>query len=259
MANCYKQTNGQLLLLLLLFSLVSKIDTRTCTHIENGDYIQTLRIIYYRCSNEEEDEQRPRSSQSMYLMQQQQPSNSLRMYSKVILTTKFEHPLDSIQQRIQAWLRTDSAVDVCVLSAETVDIYAKDNDEKQLEKASEECFQCNRLGSLNAYTFSAIRIFYCIWPETEASDRTRSLSSIPSHTSPVGCRRTAKKRLVNSASVTGSTTATGSSSTARHSRLRKQSTLDNSSNAVAIIGRSPNLDLWKNFEDFQNRSSCCCM
>ena len=95
----------------------------------------------------------------------------------MILITKYEHALDNLQQRIHSWLRTDVNMDIYVLSAETVDIYGKDDDERNLERALEDCFQSNRLGSLNMYSFSALRLFYYIVPKEEKSSVTKCLSA----------------------------------------------------------------------------------
>lgn len=108
----------------------------------------------------------------------------MRLGSKVILTTKFEHPLDSLQHRILSWLRNDINADVTVLSAETVGIYGKDDDERNLERALEDCFQAGRLGSLNMYAFTAIRLFYCIVPKEEKTpDLGKSRLSLSAGTS----------------------------------------------------------------------------
>lgn len=88
----------------------------------------------------------------------------LRFSSKVFVATKLDHPLDSIQQRIHNWLHLDIKQNICILSAETVNIYATDDDERVLEKKTGECFQGNRLGSLNTYKFKAVRVYYCILP-----------------------------------------------------------------------------------------------
>lgn len=99
----------------------------------------------------------------------------------MILTTKYEHALDSLQQRVHNWLRNEQNVDVFVLSGETVDIYGKDDDERNLERSLEECFQSNRLGSLNMYAFTAVRLFYCVLPKMDktssSSKSTQSLSA----------------------------------------------------------------------------------
>lgn len=148
-----------------------------------------LRVIFFKYTNVEHvgtssSRPRPRSAQSGSSRSETSAAASLILGSKVILATKLEHPLDSLQQRIHSWLRNELNTDVCVLSAETVDIYGKDDDERNLERALEDCFQSNRLGSLNMYSFSALRLFYYIMPkETEKSALSKSTLSLSASTS----------------------------------------------------------------------------
>ena len=216
---------------------VSKVESRLSSHIEHGDYIQILRVIFLKVepvassssttnSSSSSRPPRPHSAQvpgsrgdglsspvpppppSSLTLAVANPlinsrtetsaAASLRLGAKVVLTTKFEHPLDSLQARIHSWLRAQqqqqqqnqqqmantggggdqqnsapqsSPGDVFVLSAETVDIYGKDDDERNLERALEDCFQPGRLGSLNMYAFTAIRLFYAVVPSREAVER----------------------------------------------------------------------------------------
>ncbi|KAJ6224771.1 hypothetical protein RDWZM_003316 [Blomia tropicalis] len=166
---------------------LSRIDSRTSTHIEHGDFIQMLRVVFLRFVPSEStstvDRPRPRSAQlaNNNTRPETSAAASLPLGSKVILTTKYEHALDSLQQRVHNWLRNEQNVDVFVLSGETVDIYGKDDDERNLERSLEECFQSNRLGSLNMYAFTAVRLFYCVLPKMDktssSSKSTQSLSA----------------------------------------------------------------------------------
>ena len=165
---------------------VSKIESRACTHIDHGDYIQVFRVIFLKCIPIESNSSgrpRPRSAQSINSKSETSSVASMRLGSKVVLTTKLDHPLDSLQQRIHTWLRNDLNSEVCVLSAETVDIYGKDDDERNLERALEVCFQPGRLGSLNMYAFTAIRLFYCISPKEEKLSLGKSTLSLSAGTS----------------------------------------------------------------------------
>jgi len=62
-----------------------------------------------------------------------------------------------------------------LLSAETVEVFAKDGDERNLEKALEQTFQCNRLGSMNTFAFNAIRVYF----DVGFYGRNRSMSTMP--------------------------------------------------------------------------------
>lgn len=115
------------------------------------------------------------------------PSSAVQLGTKVIIATKLEHPLDNLQQRIYNWIRISAKQDIFVINAETVNIHGKDDDEKNLERAMEDCFQSYRLGSLNTFAFTAIRLFYCILPDDpdqaphpqlQKAIRTKSLSAL---------------------------------------------------------------------------------
>lgn len=163
---------------------MSKVESRASSHIEHGDYIQILRVIFLKLETVSTSaaRARPQSAQAILTPNscminsrtETSAAASMRLGAKVVLTTKFEHPLDSLQQRIQGWLRannnsdTNANSDVVVLSAETVDVFGKDDDERNLERALEDCFQPGRMGSLNMYAFTAIRLFYAIVPNKEA-------------------------------------------------------------------------------------------
>lgn len=282
------------------FDAVSKLETRTCAHVEHGDYVQILRVVYCKLvprlppqpsTSGAGQASRPRSTPSV-----RRGQLSVQMGTKVILTTKVEHPLDSPQQRIHNWLRSDTCQDVCVLSAETVDIYAKDDDEKNLEKAVEECFQCNRLGSLNAYAFTAIRLFYCVMPEGDRqnSDRPRSLTTMDSNlrrfcddkgttkprpSSSSAPSRADRRSRINNEKSTSSNRSSGSGSQRRKvARLRHQvSNIETTTSSrhypllhsqstrrptEHFIEKPETLDFIKDFEELRTRSrssSCSCM
>lgn len=176
---------------------MTKFETRSCTNIEHGDYIQFLRIIYCKLIPKMIEFIEPSMIASTSIAQPLTRSKStepaielinppisitptlppspnqfemLRLCSKVFVATKFDHPLDSMQQRIYSWLNSEPNQNVCILSAETINIYAKDDDERWLEKKSNECFQENRLGSLNTFTFRAVRLYYCSFNEMKSFD-----------------------------------------------------------------------------------------
>ncbi|KAH7638481.1 hypothetical protein HUG17_2514 [Dermatophagoides farinae] len=162
----------------------SKLETRNCTNIEHGHYIQFLRIVYCkllpRINNNDSETiiKRPKSTHEQQQQQQQQTTNQsssssssdnniIQLCSKVFVATKLDHPLDSMQQRIYNWLHhqdNNQQQNVCILGAETINVYGKDDDEKVLEKKTSDCFYGNRLGSLNTFTFKAIRLYYCQIP-----------------------------------------------------------------------------------------------
>lgn len=187
----------------------------------------------------------------------------MQLGAKVILTTKYEHPLDSLQQRIHNWLRGDACKDIFVLSAETIDIYAKDIDDRLLEKVSEECFQCYRLGSMNTYTFGAIRIFYCVLPDLEqtfgGSDRATSLTSIPPNqlTCTTASAVVTKQRKQNNGNTGGGGGVSGCQQTNKSRKLKKQSTLSEIPTEEAKRKAKENLALFKSFDSYQTRNSNC--
>ncbi|OTF74269.1 hypothetical protein BLA29_007087 [Euroglyphus maynei] len=143
----------------------SKLETRNCTNIEHGHYLQFLRIVYCKLLPRTSDI----PSSSMVKQSSNESTNQqdiIQLYSKVFVATKIDHPLDSMQQRIYNWLHLDNnnQKNVCIIGAETINVYGKHDDEKVLEKKTSESFYGNRLGSLNTYTFKAIRLYYCQLP-----------------------------------------------------------------------------------------------
>ncbi|KAH9421132.1 hypothetical protein DERP_010071 [Dermatophagoides pteronyssinus] len=158
----------------------SKLETRNCTNIEHGHYIQFLRIVYCkllpRINNDLSTIQRPKSCEptTTTTTTLNQQLDIIQLCSKVFVATKLDHPLDSMQQRIYNWLRLDNNHNVCILGAETINVYGKDDDEKVLEKKTYESFYGNRLGSLNTYTFKAIRLYYCQIPTGDDLIENRS-------------------------------------------------------------------------------------
>lgn len=188
-------------------ALVSKIESRLSSQIENGDYIQILRIVCWHSThsgarNATKQSLRPKSSTGG----RQQAPNQFYLGTKIIMATKLYHPLDSLQQRIFTWLKGDTRQEIVVISAETVDIYSKDDDEKNLERALEDCFQSNRLGSLNTYSFTALRLFYCILPE-EGDEMERNEPSLCSRTMSLSALNNSSSSSVGTGTTVSTTTA----------------------------------------------------
>ncbi|CAG2161784.1 unnamed protein product [Oppiella nova] len=145
---------------------VTKVDTRACSHTEHGDYVHILRVAYTKPFEPEvEHTGGPPPPAPIYLS------------SKVFLVTKND-VLDDIHHRINNWIKEASQVEERfksrLLSAETVEVFAKD--EHNLEKALEQTFQCNRLGSMNTFAFSAIRVYFDVG---FYGRQNRSMSTMP--------------------------------------------------------------------------------
>lgn len=194
--------------------LVSKIESRVSSQTENGDYIQILRIVCWHSTHSggrggNKQNLRPKSSTGG----RQQAANQFYLGTKVIMATKLYHPLDSLQQRIFTWLKGDTRQEIVVISAETVDIYSKDDDEKNLERALEDCFQSNRLGSLNTYAFTALRLFYCILPdEGGVEDVDRSEPSLCSRTMSLSALNNSGSSSVGTGTTVSTTTVSSMAS-----------------------------------------------
>ncbi|CAG2110036.1 unnamed protein product [Medioppia subpectinata] len=151
---------------------LTKVDTRVCSHTEHGDYVHILRVAYTKPFEPEvEHTAGPPPPAPIYLS------------SKIFLVTK-QDVLDDVHHRINNWIKDASQVEERfksrLLSAETVEVFAKDGDERNLEKALEQTFQCNRLGSMNTYAFNAIRVYF----DVGFYGRNRSMSTMPSTTLP---------------------------------------------------------------------------
>ena len=147
--------------------LVTKVDTRACSHTEHGDYVHILRVAYTKpLETEVEHSSGPPPPAPIYLS------------SKIFLVTKND-VLDDVHHRINSWIKEASQVEEKfksrILSAETVEVFAKDGDERNLEKALEQTFQCNRLGSMNTFAFNAIRVYF----DVGFYGRNRSMSTMP--------------------------------------------------------------------------------
>ncbi len=143
------------------------MDTRACSHTEHGDYVHILRVAYTKPFEPEvEHSSGPPPPAPIYLS------------SKIFLITKND-VLDDVHHRINNWIKEASQVEERfksrLLSAETVEVFAKDGDERNLEKALEQTFQCNRLGSMNTYAFNAIRVYF----DVGFYGRNRSMSTMP--------------------------------------------------------------------------------
>lgn len=145
------------------------MDTRAVSHTEHGDYVQVLRVAYTKLYDADSDQSAgPPPPAPIYLS------------SKIFLILKNDDIHDDVHYRLNNWIKEVTSGDEKhksrILSAETVEVYAKDADEKNLEKALEETFQCNRLGSLNTLAFMAIRVYF----DVGFYGRNRSQSTLPS-------------------------------------------------------------------------------
>lgn len=66
-----------------------------------------------------------------------------------------------------------------VLSAETVEIFTKDFSEEEIQAETENTFQFNRIGTMNAFLYMAFRIYVDVGSHGRRRSRSASVASVP--------------------------------------------------------------------------------
>ncbi|XP_054161102.1 uncharacterized protein LOC128959187 [Oppia nitens] len=205
---------------------LTKVDTRVCSHTEHGDYIHILRVAYTKpfehllggqtSADNTSNSSRTADNQSIGWPTGPPPPAPIYLSSKVFLVSK-QDILDDVHHKINNWVKDSSQMDERfksrIMSAETVQVFAKDGDDRNLCRALEQTFQCNRLGLMNTFAFNAIRVYF----DVGFYGRNRSMSTMPTvplvPIGPVaGLPSSSAVLLANcdDNSITGATAASGS-------------------------------------------------
>ncbi|XP_054167314.1 uncharacterized protein LOC128964703 [Oppia nitens] len=148
---------------------LSQHKTHLMAFTEHGDYIRIFRVTYTK------PVEAAQGAIGRTVL-----SSPIYLSTKIFLPYKKSDTISDIKQRLSDWVNQYLAQNYehftgqrwpRVLSAETVEVFAKDfrdDNVVELEKAAlDDTFLANRFGSKNAYMFFSLRIFYQTFDRTK--------------------------------------------------------------------------------------------
>lgn len=121
---------------------------------------------------------------------------TIHLSSIIFTPADSEATVAEIKRKMHTWVETcckefvDDANDEIemnsrkprVLSAETVEIFTKDFSEQEIRNETENTFQFNRIGTMNAFLYMAFRIYVDVGPYGRHRSRSKSVPSVhPRH------------------------------------------------------------------------------